>query len=124
MNNHLFTLLTIKPTIDSRTPPHPPVKSRPGSHPSMSEVQEAFRRVDTVSRKGSGQYTKAPYTLSMSQQLSLNKARKKQSQVQEHWSNIKHMQRRINAIGTVEGYTDHGKEKEPVRSDNEPGTVL
>lgn len=109
MNNHYACLLNAKSTLNTREKPPSHVN---GSKHSVSvyqtktkkdfelaEVKEGFRRVANVKRSSID--TGQPGTFSMSSKLSEYRARKKQSVKSDHFNNIKHMQRRINDIGTV-----------------------
>lgn len=105
MNKHYQHLDKVKPTIDSFLSPSE--KRRAKSKLSyygrkrldMTEVQETFKRSSNA--KKSGIDTSPPRTLKMSQRLSDYRSRRKSATMSEHMSNIKHMQRRINDIGSI-----------------------
>ncbi|CAG9328939.1 unnamed protein product [Blepharisma stoltei] len=111
MNNHYACLLNIKPVINTRDQPHPHVNNtskhsvsgtqpKSKNEPDLAEVREGFRRVANVKRSSID--TTKPGTFSMSTKLSEYRQRKKQSIKSDHMNNIKHMQRRINDIGSLQ----------------------
>ncbi len=101
MVNHMTTLLNIKPTLHTRPAPKSRPKPRFRPSPPMSEVYETFRRSAHASKVGSGLDMSQPHTFNLSQKLSRSKARKRDNGMDEHWTNIRHMMRRIRAIGTT-----------------------
>jgi len=101
MVNHLTTLLNIKATLHTRAPPQSRPRPRFQASPPMSEVYETFRRSARAGKLGSGLDMSQPLTFKLSPKLSRSKARKKESGMNEHWTNIRHMMRRIRAIGTT-----------------------
>mmetsp|Transcript_19221 Transcript_19221/g.35153 ORF Transcript_19221/g.35153 Transcript_19221/m.35153 type:complete len:252 (-) Transcript_19221:3875-4630(-) len=109
MNNHYVALMTVKPTISIRDQPKTHIDSI--SKPShtrdlmkqdkqLEEVRETFKRV--ANRKSPKIDAARPETFSMAEKLSQYRNRRKKAGWSEHWSNIKHMQRRINDIGSVQ----------------------
>lgn len=70
----------------------------PNKSQDFSEVKEAFRRVSLAKGRVDN---KTPWSYDLSSKLSDYKARKKSTVKSEHSNIMKHMQRRINDIGTV-----------------------
>lgn len=64
----------------------------------FSEVKEAFRRVSLAKGRVDN---KTPWSYDLSSKLSCYKTRKQSSVKSEHSNIMKHMQRRIQDIGTV-----------------------
>lgn len=109
MNNHYIALMTVKPTLSTREAPlsHIDSISKPSQARSMmkqdhhlEEVRETFKRV--ANRKSPKVDAGKPETYSMAEKLSKYRSRRKNAGWSEHWSNIKHMQRRINDIGSIQ----------------------
>lgn len=105
MTNHFACLKDIKPVINaSSIPRSPKPKSNERSTMDFTEVKEAVKRTNRVFKQGNlraGVNTSKPMTFDMSAQLSSNRARRQKRLMNEHYTNIRHMARRIQDIGRV-----------------------
>lgn len=109
MNSHYSALMTAKPTFSTRETPKLHVDSISKPSPArdlmkqdrhLEEVRETFKRV--ANRKSPKVDAGRPETFTMAEKLSKYRSRRKKAGYSEHWSNIKHMQRRINDIGSLQ----------------------
>ena len=110
MVNHYSTLFHAKAAVNSHVPPHPHVDAgkpkKPGKQQELGEQIEGFRRAKQA-KEGPSRTVHTdlehhpPDTFNLATQLSQAKSKRLQAQTPDHLLEIKHLQRRINAVGSV-----------------------
>lgn len=109
MVNHYSTLFHAKAAINSHISPHPHVdagKKKQGKQQELTEQMEGFRRAKQAKegpsrRNHTDLEHHQPDTFHLAAQLSQAKSKRLQAQTPDHLLEIKHLQRRINAVGSV-----------------------